>query len=278
MKGQGGKMARNYWLMIFGLGLLAFADGRPAWSEEPDADGWSFYPSPYIWALGLNGDATVKGVSGSIDASFIDIIDEADSVFAYNGRFEAVKGDWTIQFTPTFAKIGADDSDITNTNIKFDATTTLAIIETVLLYRVAEWPVSANQSFRQTISFEPLVGGRYTYMKGELDFEGGPLGGTSVDQDKDWFDPFVGGRFKVTLAERLSLSLRGDIGGFGVGSDFTWQTAALIGYGFELFGREASVIAGYRALHQDFEDGSGRDKFEWDMTMHGPVLGMSVPF
>ena len=271
-------MARSCQLMFFALGLLAFTDGRPAWSEEPGADGWSFNPSPFIWALGLDGDATVKGVSGSINASFVDIMEESDSIFAYNGRFEAVNGDWTIQLTPTYIKIGADDNDITNTSIKFDATSTLAIVETTLLYRVAEWPVSANQSLRQTISFEPLLGGRYTYMKGKLDFRGGPFGGSSVDQDKDWFDPFVGGRFKVTLAERLSLSLRGDIGGFGVGSDVTWQTVGLIGYGFDLFGREASVIAGYRALHQDYESGSGRDKFEWDMTMHGPVLGMSVRF
>jgi hypothetical protein len=271
-------MARNYWLMIFGLGLLAVTGGRPAWSEEPVADGWSFYPSPYIWALGLNGDSTVKGVSGSIDASFIDIIDEADSIFAYNGRFNAVKGDWTIQFTPSYAKIGADSNEIANTTIKFDATTTLAIVEATVLYQLAEWPVSANQSLPQTISFEPLLGGRYTYMNGELDFKGGPFGGTSVDQDKHWFDPFLGGRFTLTLAEGFLLSLRGDIGGFSVGSDVTWQTVGLIGYGFKLFGREASVIAGYRALHQDFEDGSGRGKFKWDMTMHGPVLGLSVRF
>lgn len=271
-------MARNYCLMVFALGLLAFAEGRPAWSEEPAEDGWSFYPSPYIWALGLSGDATVKGVSGSIDASFVDIIDESDSIFAYNGRFEAVKGDWTIQLTPTFAKIGADDKDIKNTPLKFDATSTLVIVETAVLYRVAQWPVSLNQSIDQTISFEPLLGGRYTYLKGELDFEGGPFGGTSVDHDKHWFDPFIGGRLTWGVGDRLSLSLRGDVGGFHVGSDFSWQAAALIGYGFELFGREARVVGGYRALHQDFEDGSGRNKFEWDMTMHGPVLGMTVRF
>jgi hypothetical protein len=69
----------------------------------------------------------------------------------------------------------------------------------------------------------------------------------------------------------------GDIGGFGVGSDFAWDAFGVIGYRFSLFGQENSgVIAGYRALSQDYTDGSGRDKFQWDVTLHGPILGLFV--
>jgi hypothetical protein len=38
------------------------------------------------------------------------------------------------------------------------------------------------------------------------------------------------------------------------------------------------VIAGYRALSQDYDDGSGADRFEWDVTLHGPLLGLSIGF
>ena len=39
-----------------------------------------------------------------------------------------------------------------------------------------------------------------------------------------------------------------------------------------------SVIAGYRALYQDFEDGSGANTFAYDVTTHGLILGLAIPF
>ncbi len=33
-----------------------------------------------------------------------------------------------------------------------------------------------------------------------------------------------------------------------------------------------------RALYQDFEEGSGSDRFVWDVTLHGPILGLNVRF
>ena len=34
----------------------------------------------------------------------------------------------------------------------------------------------------------------------------------------------------------------------------------------------------YRAIYQDYKDGSGDDKFEWDVTFHGPILGLVIEF
>jgi hypothetical protein len=64
-----------------------------------------------------------------------------------------------------------------------------------------------------------------------------------------------------------------------MGSDFAWNAFGLIGYRFGLFGEDnARVLAGYRALSQDYTDGSGRNKFKWDITMHGPILGLDIGF
>jgi len=73
-----------------------------------------------------------------------------------------------------------------------------------------------------------------------------------------------------------ALSLKG---GFGVGSDFAWQATGLIGYRVGLFAeRDANLFAGYRALDQDYSDGSGRNRFAWDVTAHGPVIGVAIRF
>lgn len=45
-----------------------------------------------------------------------------------------------------------------------------------------------------------------------------------------------------------------------------------------VFGNDATLIAGYRVLHQDYEDGSGANRFAFDVTTHGPIIGMNFRF
>jgi len=40
----------------------------------------------------------------------------------------------------------------------------------------------------------------------------------------------------------------------------------------------ARVFGGYRAWHQDYTDGIVDNKFEWDVTVHGPLLGLGIKF
>ncbi len=65
------------------------------------------------------------------------------------------------------------------------------------------------------------------------------------------------------------MNLYGDVGGFGVSSDLTWQ--AYGGLGFQL-NDWFSAQAGYRYLLEDFDDGS----FVYDVALHGPLIGVSI--
>jgi hypothetical protein len=40
--------------------------------------------------------------------------------------------------------------------------------------------------------------------------------------DVDRIEPFLGGRVILTFGEKLAFVVRGDSGGFGIGSDLTW--------------------------------------------------------
>jgi hypothetical protein len=31
-------------------------------------------------------------------------------------------------------------------------------------------------------------------------------------------------------------------------------------------------------MYQDYTNGSGDNKFEWDVTLHGPLLGLGIEF
>lgn len=76
------------------------------------------------------------------------------------------------------------------------------------------------------------------------------------------------------FADGWSLIARGDIGGLQVGSDFARHALGVIQW--QPF-KHASILAVYRALGMDYEDGDSRsrDYFHYDATVHGPVLGIN---
>jgi hypothetical protein len=79
------------------------------------------------------------------------------------------------------------------------------------------------------------------------------------------------------LTKKLSLNLRGDMGGFGIfGSDsshFSWQAMGLLGYDIN---EKFSAFGGYRALSANADEGSGTSKKGFDAIMHGLMLGLQI--
>ena len=103
-------------------------------------------------------------------------------------------------------------------------------------------------------------------------------GATSEDNEQ-WIDPIVGVRTIWQLTPRWSFGAYGDVGGFGVGSDFSWLANGLVGYRFDLLSeKDSKFLFGYRALYQDYSDGSGASKFEWDGILHGPLFALAMEF
>ena len=86
-------------------------------------------------------------------------------------------------------------------------------------------------------------------------------------------DPFVGLRVRHELSPGKELQFLGDIGGFGVGSDLTWQLFA--GYGFDFWKSSLHGVIGYRALAVDYSQDDRGFKNNLDLILHGPVIGLS---
>ena len=148
-------------------------------------------------------------------------------------------------------------------------------------YRLGTWDLAdAPAKKRPSVTVDTYFGARYTYLDLKLDFDGVFQGRINdVSKNKSWVEPLLGARTIWDLSERWTATLAGDIGGIAFGSDFAWDAFGLIGYQFDLFGdKNARALFGYRALSQDYTDGSGRDKFKWDITMHGPILGLDIGF
>jgi hypothetical protein len=260
-----------FWVMA-----LTFV-GSWAYAQNPSSgeNRWEFSIAPYFWMAGLEGDVGAGGETAHIDFSFSDIWDHLD----YGGEvhMEAWKGGrWGLFLDATYLKLSGDEDGKIDGTLPVSVDISMAewLVEFGGLYRLGRWPLGKNEG--RALTLEALGGGRYWNLNMKL-FASTlfPGVGRNVDETKDWVDPFIGLRLGVDLTKKLSLALRGDIGGFGVGSQFTWNASAIFGYHFSPM---ISAYLGYKALGVDYETGSLHRKFTFDVTMYGPIVGLGIQF
>jgi hypothetical protein len=137
------------------------------------------------------------------------------------------------------------------------------------------WAVEVTGHYRFSRRWTVLAGGRY--YQNDVDLKISPLfgPGRKASISENWLDPIVGIEYNTPISERWSFGGRGDIGGFGAGSDFAWQLQAM----FECrMSEHTSLGVGYCHLDWDYESGSGQDRFGLDTYMTGPFVGMRFRF
>ena len=245
-------------------------------TESPlPANDWRVNFNTWIWLIGIDGDIGARGLTVDVSADFGDILDASDSIFAFSGRLEIGKGRWGGFIDGLYANIGVDDVSGPAGFVDVDVTYEISLVDVGLMYRIGEWTPEGEAARNSRDATVDLYGGaRFTRLDLELD----PAFLRSRSRKMDWIDPIFGAKLVLPLGEKWHLRANGDIGGFGVESDFTWSTTVVFGYDFSLFGHPAAVFLGYRAIGQDFSEGSSGNRFTWDVIQHGPILGFSLLF
>ena len=264
--------------------LAAGLVGSPVAAEDaaPASAPWQLSVTPYLWALSVKGDVGVGETEADVDASFSDILDDLN--YAVMLELELRKGRFGLVSDTIYADL-EDDAATAEDRLRIKATANILIQGLAGTYRLGTWQLAEfARAGRLAVTVDPYAGIRYTYLdtelKGRLDLPDlGVDARRTTEADKHWVDPIVGLRTAWTLGERFSLILAGDAGGTSTNSQYSAQGVGLIGYRFGLFGQDnANLVVGYRALHQKYQDGDGRSRFDWDVTLHGPIAGLDITF
>ena len=71
-------------------------------------------------------------------------------------------------------------------------------------------------------------------------------------------------------------AVKSDVGGFGVGSDFSWQVVATYGFDVNCFGTPLHTVIGYRALAVDYSEDGPYGENVLDIVQHGPLMGVTL--
>lgn len=234
--------------VMVGVGA-AFAEGMAGWSIEV---------APYAWLPQMNGDVAVQGHSAPVDLSFSDTLDMVQDIRGALMVHIEAKHEALSALADIYAITTRQQNDLPRGEM--DLRMTQYIGELGVAYAL---PIEAGG-----LKIEPLFGGRCQSLRTQLKLE---AFGMDADQDKLWADPFVGVRMMVPVGKTVSLSLRGDIGGFGIGSDLAWN---VVGAAEWAFAERWKANLAYRCLDFDYED----DGFVYNVRMDGPALGVSYTF
>ncbi len=244
------------------IAMAADQDSTTAGASDqtPSPSEWEFYITPYFFTAGLGGDVGARGRTAHIDASFSDIWDRLE--FGLMGTFEARKGNWGLLVDAMYIKLGNEAPTPGPFFSGVETESKMLIFNPEVNYRAFRGKASA---------IDLTAGVRIWHLRNSLTFLPGLLAQIDATQSKNWADPVVGGRGIMYVSPKLFLTGKFDVGGFGVGADFTGQ--AFGGVGIQVKPRVA-LIGGYRYLYVDyFSDG-----FLFKTELNGLIFGAKFKF
>jgi hypothetical protein len=245
--------------------------------------------TPYGWLPGLNGETTVKGRTTDIDVDPFKVLEHIDGV-PWMSYTEVRTGRLGLYNDIVYAPVGVDANRARSFGgLTLDAALGVDI-EQAIVEVGAVYEIGRSTAFGGSTALDVLAGARYWHQQvtinlaltATLDVAGLALArdrAIARAGDVDWVDPLVGLRLRHQLAPGHELHLRGDVGGFDAGSQFSWNVVGAYSFRIGTYdGTTYSGVVGYRALGVDFERGSGLNRYEYDIVQHGPLLGVAVNF
>jgi len=278
----------------------ARADGygpAPVAPIAPGPSGWHFQFTPYAWLPWVDGDAAVKGREFTVHQNPGQLLDSLN--FAWMSYQQARRGAITLFSDVIYTSTSNSDSFLRSRTFSPNVSGTVGgtlsadlqqwMVEFGGMYETNRWRLGPGPGPADT-TLDLLVGGRYWHQElnvnlalaGTADIDGLIVSGSEAlarSGGVDWIDPFLGARMTYHYSPTETFVVRGDFGGFDVGSRFTWQAIAT--YNFYLgtqVGIDFDGYLGYRALSVDYVQGSGVDRYEFDVVQQGPVVGITGKF
>jgi opacity protein-like surface antigen len=220
-------------------------------SAQAQDGSWSCKLTPYLWTMGIDGDIGVRNAMIPVDVKFTDAVKDLD----VGGMLamEARNGDWGILLDGSYLNLSDDADTAIGT---FRAELEQWIVQGAAIYRIQQ---------NENITLDLGAGVRYVDIDVDVNV---PSERADLDASEGWVDPILVARLRMQFAEKCFGMLVGDIGGFGVESDLTWELTAATGYSLS---ETISLLLGYRYLDYDYE----KDDFTYDVATSGIMLGVS---
>lgn len=215
----------------------------------------------YGWLPKIDADSTVEGGTAPLDFSTKDVLNDLDG--AFSGRYEYLNsnnlGFYTeFQWVSLHVNEGVGPSEI-NADIE-QITADLG-----MFYRL---------NLKNGAYFDTMLGLRYVDLKQKITVKPpSPIPNQNLGGSEDWLEPVIGARLGLPMNDTLTLILRGDYGGFGVGSaaDKNYNIMVATEWAFR---ENWSTVVGWKYNYLDYSRGSGADEFGFDGSFSGLIMAL----
>lgn len=244
--------------LVAGVGLTASLAAGAADGE------WQQELMIYGMGAALDGDAQVGPVKVPVNLSIGDVFDalEMGAMAAYR----ADNGTWSVTGDLAYMGLGGHQKTqrgLVKGDVGIDQT---SFMVTVGRHLGENFQVLGSLSYfdlstRLKVTTTAPITGDKTVRK--------------ANTSANWVDPMIGVLYGLPLAEGWRLNLRGDIGGFGIGSDLAYQVFPNVQWQAS---DKLGVVVGYRVIGFDYKEGSGAHYQHYDLVEQGPLLGMTLAF
>jgi hypothetical protein len=238
--------------------VLALTLCAPTTQAQEASGGWKQTVFLYGMGAAIDGEAQIGPLSLPVDVSISDLFDALR--FGAMAAYRAENDVWSFEGDVTYMNLGVNQNG-PREKVRGELGTD-------------QLTVMATAGRRLGPHVEGLLSLAYFDLSSDLQVQvlNQRLRARS---SADWIDPMIGLAYAVPFAGKWSYSLRGDIGGFGVGSDLSWQLlTAVRRQNTDRFG----WYLGYRAIGFDYQDGSGRNFQRYNLTQQGPLAGIAISF
>lgn len=228
---------------------------------------WHYQLEPYLMVTSIEGDATIGRTNeANVDVDFDTILDNLDAAAMVHFEAHHYSG-WGVVFDYGFMDLGGNNTNANGNST--DVSVRQGVLELQGLYRN-----NLNDGF-----LDYFAGVRWwdNDIDVMLDFVIRPENNFNKEVESDWIDPVVGVRWIRNIDDKWTFLAQADIGGFGLGSDFTSSVQSGVMYKISDL---MTVDLKYKATWVDFEEGNTGQQgyFAYDTVTHGTVIGLAFNF
>jgi hypothetical protein len=222
-------------------------------STTPTSD-WHLTVSPYLWFPAVHGGIGIDGRQTSFSVSAGDLLSHFR--FGVMGVVEPRYKRIVMPLDIIWVRLG-DDRALSNLATVANLKGTEFILTQKIGYRIID---------TDRIKIDGLAGFRYWHYGSNVSFTTNTL---NYSGSQNWVDPLVGGRITGILTPKIELTVAGDVGGWGAGSQLAYQAVGVIGYRIK---PAIALQAGYRYLATNYKTSNGFV----DIANTGVMFGVSI--
>jgi len=244
-------------------GAGVFDQSAPSFAQaDEQRNRWEVVVNPYFMAPSSGGKFGVGPLETNIDSSAADLFKRLN--WAVLGAVEVGNGDISFGFDVNYINIDVARGE--RGPIKVDGH---QAAYTFMVFKRIDQHAEVYAGLRITdFGLRLRCSGTCPRAEGSI-LDGG------VTRNRSWSEPLIGLRVRDELSPRLDVMVMADVGGFSVGSDFSANVWPQIGY---RFGERTRLMAGYRIIYVQFDEGEGRERFLFDAVTHNPTLKLKFHF